>query len=103
MGEYGNGGMREWRIAGMGECGNGGTRECGIAGMVECGNGGMRKWGMREWWGWGNAGIYVNEFFLKFLAKERFKYVLKGNPLYCNDLYESVGVHGFFINNQYYN
>jgi hypothetical protein len=40
---------------------------------------------------------------LKFLAKERFKYVLKGNPLYCNDLDESVGVHGFFINNQYYN
>ena len=40
---------------------------------------------------------------MKFLAKERFKYVLKGNPLYCNDLDESVGVHGFFINNQYYN
>jgi hypothetical protein len=54
-------------------------------------------------WEWENAGISVNEFFLKFLAKERVKYVLKGNPLYCNDLDESVGVHGFFINNQYYN
>jgi hypothetical protein len=61
--------------------------------MRECGNGGMREWGnggMREW---GNAGM----------AKERFKYVLKGKPLYCNDLDESVGIHGFFINNQYYN
>jgi hypothetical protein len=40
------------------------------------GNGGMREWGnvgMREW---GNA-----------------------DPLYCNYSDESVGVHGFFINN----
>jgi hypothetical protein len=74
----------------MGECGNGGMREWGNAGMGECGNEGMRDGGMREY-------RLINEFFLKFLAKERFKYVLKGNPLYCNDLDESVGVHGFFI------
>jgi hypothetical protein len=59
--------------------------------MEKCGNGGLREWK--------NGGMRVNEFFLKFLAKERFKYVLKGNPLYCNYLDESVGVHRLFIIN----
>ena len=48
---------------------------------------------------WKNGGMRVNEFFLKFLAKERYKYALKGNPLYCNYLDESVGVHRLFIIN----
>jgi hypothetical protein len=92
--------MGEWGNGGMGECWNAGMRECGNGGMRECGDGGMREWG-NAGMGGGDGGMreyrLINEFFLKFLARERFKYVLKGNPLYCNDLDESVGVHGFFI------
>jgi hypothetical protein len=102
MGEWGNGewGNREWgngecgnREWGNGEWGNGGTGNGGTGKAIfKIGNGnaGMGKCG--------NGGMQVNEFFLKFLAKERFKYVLKGNPQYCNYLNESVGVHGLFIN-----
>ena len=52
MEDFGNGGLREWRISGMEDFGNGGILEWRISGMEEFWTGGFREWGvsgMKEW------------------------------------------------------